>query len=151
MEKKNFKIKDKNTIFTGFCLTIAFILTIVLSFGVSFYFRPINDSTFWGNLLVALALCIYTLYFGISESLNYYRKKDGGRYQNAINNFKNIREIVSKKDNELPKQLYSWQVFLTKKDALRWLMLYNYNLEDYNIVEYNKDDIEDWSVVDLFI
>ena len=53
--------------------------------------------------------------------------------------------------NELPKELYSWQVFLTKKDALRWLMLYNYNLEDYNIVEYNKDDIEDWSVVDLFI
>ena len=49
------------------------------------------------------------------------------------------------------KKLYSWQVFLTKKDALRWLMLYNYNLEDYNIVEYNKDDIEDWSVVDLFI
>ena len=62
-----------------------------------------------------------------------------------------IYQLVSKKDNELPKQLYSWQVFLTKKDALRWLMLYNYNLEDYNIVEYNKDDIEDWSVVDLFI
>lgn len=62
-----------------------------------------------------------------------------------------IYQLVSKKDNELPKDLYSWQVFLTKKDALRWLMLYNYNLEDYNIVEYNKDDIEDWSVVDLFI
>lgn len=62
-----------------------------------------------------------------------------------------IYQLVSKKDNELPKGLYSWQVFLTKKDALRWLMLYNYNLEDYNIVEYNKDDIEDWSVVDLFI
>lgn len=62
-----------------------------------------------------------------------------------------IYQLVSKKDNELPKELYSWQVFLTKKDALRWLMLYNYNLEDYNIVEYNKDDIEDWSVVDLFI
>ena len=50
-----------------------------------------------------------------------------------------IYQLVSKKDNELPKELYSWQVFLTKKDALRWLML------------YNKDDIEDWSVVDLFI
>lgn len=62
-----------------------------------------------------------------------------------------IYQLVSKKDNELPKELYSWQVFLTKKDALRWFMLYNYNLEDYNIVEYNKDDIEDWSVVDLFI
>lgn len=62
-----------------------------------------------------------------------------------------IYQLVSKKDNELPKELYSWQVFLTKKDALRWLMLYNYNLENYNIVEYNKDDIEDWSVVDLFI
>lgn len=62
-----------------------------------------------------------------------------------------IYQLVSKKDNELPKELYSWQVFLTKKDALRWLMLYNYNLEDYNIMEYNKDDIEDWSVVDLFI
>ena len=62
-----------------------------------------------------------------------------------------IYQLVSKKDNELPKELYSWQVFLTKKDALRWLMLYNYNLEDYNIIEYNKDDIEDWSVVDLFI
>ena len=62
-----------------------------------------------------------------------------------------IYQLVSKKDNELPKELYSWQVFLTKKDALRWLMLYNYNLEDYNIVEYNNDDIEDWSVVDLFI
>ena len=62
-----------------------------------------------------------------------------------------IYQLVSKKDNELPKELDSWQVFLTKKDALRWLMLYNYNLEDYNIVEYNKDDIEDWSVVDLFI
>lgn len=62
-----------------------------------------------------------------------------------------IYQLVSKKDNELPKELYSWQVFLAKKDALRWLILYNYNLEDYNIVEYNKDDIEDWSVVDLFI
>ena len=62
-----------------------------------------------------------------------------------------IYQLVSKKDNELPKELDSWQVFLTKKDALRWLMLYSYNLEDYNIVEYNKDDIEDWSVVDLFI
>ena len=62
-----------------------------------------------------------------------------------------IYQLVSKKDNELPKELDSCQVFLTKKDALRWLMLYNYNLEDYNIVEYNKDDIEDWSVVDLFI
>ena len=62
-----------------------------------------------------------------------------------------IYQLVSKKDNELPKELYSWQVFLTKKDAIKWLMLYNYNLEDYNIVEYNKDDIEDWSVVDLFI
>ena len=62
-----------------------------------------------------------------------------------------IYQLVSKKDNERPKELDSWQVFLTKKDALRWLMLYNYNLEDYNIVEYNKDDIEDWSVVDLFI
>ncbi len=62
-----------------------------------------------------------------------------------------IYQLVSKKDNELPKELYSWQVFLTKKDVVRWLMLYNYNLEDYNIVEYNKDDIEDWSVVDLFI
>ena len=62
-----------------------------------------------------------------------------------------IYQLVSKKDNELPKELDSWQVFLTKKDALRWLMLYNYNLEDYNIVEYNNDDIEDWSVVDLFI
>lgn len=49
------------------------------------------------------------------------------------------------------KNLILGKFFLTKKDALRWLMLYNYNLEDYNIVEYNKDDIEDWSVVDLFI
>ena len=64
---------------------------------------------------------------------------------------KKIYQPISKETKELPFELYSWQVFLTKKDALRWLMLYNYNLEDYNIVEYNKDDIEDWSVVDLFI
>ena len=128
MEKqKSFKIKDKNTIFTGFCLSIAFVLTIVLSFGVSFFFRPINDTTFWGNLLLALALCIYTLYFGISESVNYYHKKDGGRYQCAVNDFKNVRTLNAERDVEFSQWLEKYYE-KNKKDYYKSILSVHGNI-----------------------
>ena len=57
---------------------------------------------------------------------------------------------ISKKNNELPSELYSWQVFLTKRNAIRWLMMKQYNIDDFDIKEYDEDDIEDYSVADIF-
>lgn len=96
--KKGGRGVDLNTIFTAFCLTLAFVLTILLSFGARFLFRPNFDSTFWGDFAVACALCVYCVYFGIPEGKNYYHKKENGRYQKAVSAFESAREQVVHND-----------------------------------------------------
>ena len=63
---------------------------------------------------------------------------------------KKLYQPTFKNINDIPKELYSWQVFLTKRNAIRWLMMKQYNIDDFNIKEYDEDDIEDYSVVDIF-
>lgn len=103
---KNYKeyFKDSKSIFTIFCITIAFILVILLSSGVSFYFRGLDDS-FWGDLAISFSLCVYCLYFGIPEGSNIYEKKKDGRYQKALLNFLSCREQTSKRDNDFNQWL----------------------------------------------
>ena len=61
-----------------------------------------------------------------------------------------LYQPISKKNNELPSELYSWQVFLTKRNAIRWLMMMDYDIDDFDIMEYDECDIEDYSVVNIF-
>lgn len=95
---KKGKAMDLNTIFTFFCLTLAFVLTILLSFGARFLFRPNFDATFWGDFAVSIALCVYCIYFGVPEGKNFYRKKEGGRYQKAVSAFESARLVVASND-----------------------------------------------------
>lgn len=96
--------KDTKTIFTILCLTIAFVLVILLSSGITFYFRGL-DSSFWGDLAVSFALCVYCLYFGVPEGTNLYEKKKEGRYQKSLNDFLEIRKKTSLRDNEFNQWL----------------------------------------------
>lgn len=104
-EKKKGFMKDKSSIMTILGMTIAFILIIALSFGTRFFFRPGIDDSFWGDLCVAFAICVYSLYFGIIESRNHHMKKFEGRYQIAYSDFKKIREQVIPRDNEFNQWL----------------------------------------------
>lgn len=63
---------------------------------------------------------------------------------------KKIYQPISKETKELPFELYSWQVFLTKKNVIRWLIMQYYNPNDFNIEEYDESDIEDYSIVNIF-
>lgn len=107
-EKKKGFMKDKSSIMTILGMTIAFILIIALSFGTRFFFRPGIDDSFWGDLFVSFAICVYSLYFGIIESRNYHMKKFDGRYQRAYSDFKKIREIVMPRDNEFNQWLETY-------------------------------------------
>lgn len=98
VDNRSKKQVDLNSVFTIFCLTLAFTLTILLSFGARFLFRPTFDDAFWGDLAVSASLCVYCLYFGVPEGKNAYQKKEGGRYQNAINTFKDVRGQVTHND-----------------------------------------------------
>lgn len=103
-------LKDRKTIFTIFCLSIAFILTIILGFGTSFFFRPLDNATFWGDLAISFALCVYCLYFGVPEATDLYKKKKDGRYQNAEISFLKVRDDVSKRDNDFNQWLENYYV-----------------------------------------
>ena len=96
--KKSGRGIDLNTAFTAFCLTLAFVLTILLSFGARFLFRPNFDGTFWGDFAVSCALCVYCVYFGVPEGKNHYHKKENGRYQKAVSAFESAREQVVRND-----------------------------------------------------
>lgn len=99
------KIFDRSSMLRMTGMSFAFILVILLSFGAHFFFRTINDETFWGDLAISFALCVYSLYFGISEGKDYYLKRDNGRYQKAFSDFVNIRQEVSPQDNKFNQWL----------------------------------------------
>lgn len=98
VDNRSKKQVDLNSVFTIFCLTLAFTLTILLSFGARFLFRPTFDDAFWGDLAVSASLCVYCLYFGVPEGKNAYQKKEGGRYQKAVTSFKDARSQVTHND-----------------------------------------------------
>ena len=93
-------LSDKKTIFTIFCLSIAFVLVILISFGVNLFFQPLNSSEFLTNLAISFALCVYCLYFGLPEGKNLYQKKQNGRYKIALINFQEIRKKAKIKEEK---------------------------------------------------
>ena len=58
-------LSDKKTIFTIFCLSIAFVLVILISFGVNLFFHPLVFSEFLINFAIFFALCVYCIFFGV--------------------------------------------------------------------------------------
>lgn len=55
-----------------------------------------------------------------------------------------------RKDWTIPTELYSWQVFQSREDAQKWLVGFGYDLSDFDIVEYEGDDIEDYVILDAY-
>ena len=59
-----------------------------------------------------------------------------------------IYQPLRKTDSELPSLLNSFGVFETFSECLCWLLNNDYNPDDYNIVEYDESDIEDFVIVE---
>lgn len=51
------------------------------------------------------------------------------------------------KEGMLPEGLYSWQVFKTREQAWHWLTEHADPTQQYDIIEYDETDIEDFSFV----
>ena len=47
------------------------------------------------------------------------------------------------KNGELPEELYSFQVFKTYQECFDWLIQHDYDADEWNIVEYHDDEIEE--------
>ena len=137
---KGKKSIDLNTIMTVFCLSIAFVLTILLSFGARFLFKPSFDSAFWGDLAVSSALCVYCLYFGVPEGRNFYQKKENGRYQNALNQFKDIRTQVGGKDYAFTQWLEKYYQS-NKRDFYRAVLSSHGNI-NYQVLDLDIHEID---------
>ena len=53
------------------------------------------------------------------------------------------------KDKELPQGLFSWQVFKSEEHARYWLTEYADPTQQYDIIEYDETDIEDYEFVNV--
>ncbi len=53
-----------------------------------------------------------------------------------------------KRDFTIPIEMYSWQVFQSKKDAVEFLKRLSYNVDEFDIMEYEGDEIEDYVIID---
>ena len=53
------------------------------------------------------------------------------------------------RNQETPQGLFSWQVFRTEEEARLWLTEYGDPEEQYDIIEYDENDIEDYEFVYL--
>lgn len=95
---------DRKTLLSIVCLTFAFILVILLSFGANFLLRPL-DSSFLTDTLISIALCIYCLYFGVPQGLDLYKKKENGAYKFSRKWFEEERAKSIKRDNEFNQWL----------------------------------------------
>lgn len=136
MEKKDKKISvykeylsDKKTVMTLFSLTIAFVLVILLSFGTNFFFRDLDDS-FFTDLMISFALCVYCLYFGIPEGKNLYQKKSNGKYLNAIHLFEDARKESIKRDFEFNQRLEQYYQ-KNKRDYFLSILSLHGNINPY--------------------
>ena len=55
-----------------------------------------------------------------------------------------------RRDFTIPREMYSWQVFQSKDDAVKWLVGFGYDLSDFDIIEYDGNDIEDNVIIDAY-
>ena len=141
--KKQSKYKDyfsdKTTILTIVALTLALILTILLSFGTNFYFKQ-ADKNFWTDNAISFALCIYCLYFGIPEAKALYMKKDGGRYKVSMTNFEDIRRETSKRDNEFNQWLKKY--YKTEKRQYLNQILSLYGIANEQVLDLDINEVD---------
>ena len=133
-------LSDKKTIFTIFCLSIAFVLVILISFGVNLFFQPLDSSEFLTNLAISFDLCVYCLYFGLPEGKNLYQKKQNGRYKIALINFQEIRKKVKIRDNEFNQWLEKYYQE-NKRDYLVAILTLHGNINTYVLdLDYSELD-----------
>lgn len=133
---------DKKTVMTIFSLTLAFVLVILLSFGTNFFFKEL-DSSFWSDLAISFALCVYCLYFGIPEGKNLYQKKNNGRYKVALHKFEEARQVSMKHDFEFNQWLESYYE-KNKKDYLLSVLSLHGNINPYalDLDYYELDELK---------
>lgn len=145
MKEKKYSqyLKDKKTIFTIICLTFVFVLTILMSFGVSLFFRSIKSEEFWSDLAISFVLCVYCLYAGVPEATNFYKKKTGGRYQNTLNDFLAIRDKNGKRDNEFNQWLDGYYKE-SKKDYFKSILTLHGNINPFvlDLDYYELDNLK---------
>lgn len=51
---------------------------------------------------------------------------------------------------DIPKELYSFQVFKSREVAMDWLWQHDYDADEWAIVEYSGDDIEEPQFIDEY-
>ena len=49
----------------------------------------------------------------------------------------------------IPKELYSFQAFASRGDCKRWLDYNGYEPDEWAIIEYDEEDIEDLQIIDV--
>ena len=148
MKKEHAKIykeylSDRRTLLTIVAMTIAFLLTIALSFGTRFFFKDINDSDFWTNFAISFALCVYCLYFGIPEGQSLYQKKENGRYRVARNNFLEVRKTTQTKDNEFNQWLDDYYQ-KSKRDYYQSILSLHGNVNPY-VLDLDLNELDNLS------
>lgn len=136
-------LKDKKTVFTILCLTLAFVIVILISFGVNLVLRPLNSEEFLSDLALSFALCVYCLYFGIPEGKNLYQKKEKGRYKNALANFELVRSKVKSQDIAFNQWLNKYYEE-NKKDYLISILTLHGNINPYvlDLDYYELDNLK---------
>lgn len=143
-------LKDRKTILTIVSLSFVFILTILMSFGVNLFFRSIQDKDFWSNLAISFVLCVYCLYAGVPEAMNFYKKKIDGRYQKTLNDFLAVREKNSPRDSEFNQWLDEYYK-KSKQDYYKSILTlhgninaYVLDLDYYELDKLNKPFKKEW-------
>ncbi len=48
---------------------------------------------------------------------------------------------------DIPEGLYSWQAFSSPDEARQWLRDNDYNPDEYAIIAYDPEDIEDYQII----
>lgn len=55
-----------------------------------------------------------------------------------------------RRDFTIPREMYSWQVFRSREDAVKWLIGFAYEPAEFDIIEYEGDEIEDYVIIDAY-
>lgn len=55
-----------------------------------------------------------------------------------------------RRDWTIPTELCPWQVFQSREAAQKWLVGFGYDLSDFDIIEYDENDIEDSVIINAY-
>ena len=146
MKEKKYReyVSDWKTLLTIVALTLAFIFTLLISFGIELTVNKIeNIDTFLTNLAVNFALCVYCLYFGLPEGKNLYQKKENGRYKIAREQFREVRSKVVNKDKEFNQWLEKYYQE-NKRDYFKEILSLHGNI-DIRVLDLDYSELNNLS------